>query len=73
LNFGESTLDFELRVFVSASRRLAIKNELNRDIDKRFRENGIVIAFPQRDLHLPELVNVELADKVRRGADGISQ
>ena len=52
LNFGDSTLDFELRVFVAASRRLSTKNELNHDIDKRFRENGIVIAFPQRDLHL---------------------
>jgi small-conductance mechanosensitive channel len=64
LNFGDSTLDFELRVFVAASRRLSTKNELNHDIDKRFRENGIVIAFPQRDLHLPELVKTELAQKV---------
>jgi small-conductance mechanosensitive channel len=64
LNFGDSTLDFELRVFVPASRRLSTKNELNHDIDKRFRENGIVIAFPQRDLHLPELVKTELAQKV---------
>ena len=73
LNFGESTLDFELRVFVAASRRLAIKNELNHDIDKRFRENGIVIAFPQRDLHLPELVNAELADKARGQPERNSQ
>jgi len=73
LNFGESTLDFELRVFVPASKRLAIKNELNLDIDKRFRENGIVIAFPQRDLHLPELANVELAGKLRGEPEGSSQ
>lgn len=55
LNFGESTLDFELRVFVPASMRLAIRSELNQEIDKRFREKDITIAFPQRDLHLPGL------------------
>ena len=65
LNFGESTLDFELRVFVPASQRLGVKSELNYDIDKRFREKGITIAFPQRELHLPELVNAELAHKGR--------
>ena len=65
LNFGESTLDFELRVFVPASQRLGVKSGLNYDIDKRFREKGITIAFPQRELHLPELVNAELAHKER--------
>ena len=53
LNFGESSLDFELRVFVPASLRIQIRSELHKEIDKRFRENDISIAFPQRDLHLP--------------------
>jgi small-conductance mechanosensitive channel len=55
LNFGDSALDFELRAFVPASMRIQVRSELNKQIDKRFRENGIEIAFPQLDIHLPEL------------------
>jgi potassium-dependent mechanosensitive channel len=53
LNFGESSLDFELRVWVTdADYRLNVKSDLHQEIDSRFREAGIEIAFPQRDLHL---------------------
>ena len=51
--FGESSLNFDLRLFVSgliAYRRL--HHELNLAIDDLFREHGIEIAFPQRDLHV---------------------
>jgi hypothetical protein len=53
LNFGESSLDFELRVWIlDADYRLNAKSELHQEIDRRFREANIEIAFPQRDLHL---------------------
>jgi small-conductance mechanosensitive channel len=53
LSFGESSLDFELRVWVSdVDQRLWVKSELHQEIDRRFREANIEIAFPQRDLHL---------------------
>lgn len=53
LGFGESSLDFELRVWIlDADYRMIVKSELNQDIDRRFREANIEIAFPQRDLHL---------------------
>lgn len=53
LKFGESSLEFELRVWVDdAAHRLILKSDLHREIDRRFREANIVIAFPQRDLHL---------------------
>jgi len=52
LNFGESSLDFELRVWVEAENRLKVNSELHQQIDKSFREANIVIAFPQRDLHI---------------------
>jgi MscS family membrane protein len=29
-----------------------VKHELLLDIDRKFREEGIVIPFPQRDVHL---------------------
>ena len=53
LNFGESSLDFELRVWVlDADFRLKVQSELHQEIDRRFREAKIEIAFPQQDLHL---------------------
>jgi len=53
LNFGQSSLDFELRVWVlNAEERLTVISELHQEIDRRFREAKIEIAFPQRDMHL---------------------
>jgi potassium efflux system protein len=53
LGFGDSTLSFELRVFVrNAEQLFPVRHDLHMSIDKAFREAGIVIAFPQRDLHL---------------------
>ncbi len=52
-SFGDSTLDFELRVFVANRDHWpALYDTINRSIDKEFREHGIEIAFPQRDLHI---------------------
>jgi len=53
VNFGESSLDFELRVWVSnLDDRFTVKSQLHQEIDQRFRQAGIVIAFPQVDLHV---------------------
>jgi small-conductance mechanosensitive channel len=52
-SFGESSLDFELRVWINdVNNRLLVSSELHQEIDRRFREANIEIAFPQRDLHL---------------------
>ena len=58
LNFGESTLDHELRVHVRelADRNAAI-DEISREIDRRFRENGIEIAYNQVDVHIRSVAN----------------
>ncbi len=51
--FGESSLDFELRVYIqNIDERLNAISELNFAIDKIFRENHIEIPFPQRDIHI---------------------
>jgi small-conductance mechanosensitive channel len=53
LSFGESSLDFELKIFVSdVGISLDTISEIHQEIDRRFREAKIEIAFPQRDLHL---------------------
>jgi len=52
-NFGDSTLDFELRVFIPhIDYFVPVRHELHKSICKSFREAGIEIAFPQRDLHV---------------------
>jgi len=51
--FGDNALNFTLRCYLpSMEKRLATINELHMAIDKLFREAGITIAFPQRDVHL---------------------
>ncbi|MGE0626122.1 MAG: mechanosensitive ion channel domain-containing protein [Pseudomonadales bacterium] len=56
LAFGASSLDFELRVFVSAIvDRLPVQDRLNSRIAELFAEHGIEIAFPQLDLHVRDL------------------
>ena len=53
LRFGESSLEFELRVWImDVDQRLNARSQIHQEIDRRFREVNIEIAFPQRDLHL---------------------
>jgi potassium efflux system protein len=53
IEFGESSLNFEIRVFVKDRlRRLPLTHDLHMMLDKALREAGIEIPFPQRDLHL---------------------
>ncbi len=57
--FGDSSLNFVLLCWIAnAAEKYDIISELNHAIDESFRENGIEIPFPQRDIHL-------------RSADGI--
>jgi small-conductance mechanosensitive channel len=52
--FGDSSIDFELVVWSSemSHRPSRFKSDLNFAIEKKFRETGIEIPFPQRDLHI---------------------
>ena len=60
LTFGESTLDHELRVHVrELGDRNAATDEINRAIDRMFRENGIEIAFRQVEVFVKNLEHAE--------------
>ena len=51
--FGDSSLTFLLRVFIPhIDHLIVVRHRLHRAIDDAFREAGIVIAFPQRDVHV---------------------
>lgn len=52
-DFGDSALIFDLRCFVTHPwQRDRISSDIRFRVDKRFREAGVTIPFPQRDLHL---------------------
>lgn len=53
--FGDNSLNFELYFFITVrtlSERRRIESDLRFMIDQYFRDAGISIAFPQRDVHL---------------------
>jgi small-conductance mechanosensitive channel len=53
MDFGSSSLDFELRVWVTEFWATdGILSDLRFAIDQEFRKQGIEIPFPQRDVHI---------------------
>jgi small-conductance mechanosensitive channel len=51
-SFGDNALQLSARCFLnSLEKRLAVVTELNHEIYRQLKEAGIVIAFPQRDIH----------------------
>ena len=73
MNFGASSLDFELRCFTNeVSYRLLISSDLRFAIDKAFREAGIEIPFPQQVVHFagaPLAVATDRGTAARPAAD----
>ncbi len=64
--FGDNSIDFELVVWSSemSARPSRYRSDLNFAIERKFREAGIEIAFPQRDLHIRSgALKVECAAK----------
>jgi len=70
--FGESSIEFELVVWSSemSYRPRRYRSDLNFAIEKKLREAGIELAFPQRDIHIRSgVLKVEnVAAKNRDGA-----
>jgi small-conductance mechanosensitive channel len=66
-NFGDSSLDFELDVRVmDVDNGSQIESDLRQEIERRFRQAGIEIPFPQRDLHVRSVEQTNsLAARVR--------
>jgi len=55
-DFGDSALVFELRCYLyDIGHIITVSSDLRFAVDKAFREAGIQIPFPQRDLHIPDL------------------
>ena len=64
-DFGESSLDFELRCYANNIwNGWDIPSELRYDVFKRFNEEGIEIPFPQRTLHIGDKTAQEFMNKL---------
>ncbi|WP_252509607.1 DUF3772 domain-containing protein [Thalassospira sp. TSL5-1] len=60
IGFGESSLDFELRYFLrDIGDVLAVASSIRFEVLERFREEGIEIPFPQRDVNLRDIDRLE--------------
>lgn len=71
-NFGNSSLDFELRCFCpNVFDTFRAGSELRFAIDRAFRREGIEIPFPQHDVHLKDIDRIErlLAPRRERNTD----
>lgn len=55
VNFGNSSLDFQLLFFSKNIFRInKVRSDIRRIINRKFQENGVVIPFPQVDVHIKE-------------------
>jgi small-conductance mechanosensitive channel len=52
--FGESALDFSLRCWSPADKLLKAKSSLTMDVDNALRGAGIIMPYPQHQVHLRE-------------------
>jgi len=66
LNFGSSSIDFALRVWLNdISRAMTIQSDIRKIICDEFTANNIEISFPQLDIHLKDAktIPVNIAEK----------
>jgi small-conductance mechanosensitive channel len=73
MGFGDSSVDFELRVWIDDPMNGIhnVKSEVLLQIWDRFKANGITIPFPQRDLHLVSMsqpVQAAITDQAAKRA-----
>ena len=64
LGFGDSSWNMRLRVWIANPKRHPLtRSGINCAIVRKFRENGIEIPFPQRDLHVRSPLPLPLASQ----------
>jgi small-conductance mechanosensitive channel len=60
MNFGNSSMDYQLLFFSKNSFRIGkVKSDIRRIISRKFAENQITIPFPQIDLHVKSSTTVK--------------
>jgi len=70
LRFGPSSLDFEMRFYIAdLSDGMPIRNNLRIAILERFKKEGIIMPYPQQDLHISRPVTRERVNEPRAVVD----
>ncbi|MFP3868275.1 MAG: mechanosensitive ion channel domain-containing protein [Desulfobacteraceae bacterium] len=65
--FGDSSLDFNIWIYLrTPDVRITVTHELNCAIFDAFREHGIEIPFPQRDLYIKQMPESNHAPLIRQ-------
>ncbi len=68
--FGDNSLLIKARFYMDQlDQRLRVSSDLMLDINRRLNEKGIVVAFPQRDVHLDTSQPLEIRMMERDKAD----
>ncbi|NND97211.1 MAG: mechanosensitive ion channel [Pirellulaceae bacterium] len=73
-DFGDNSLMFQVHFWINArsmAQMKKVETDVRLTIDRLFREHEIVIAFPQRDLHIqtPNPIQLRLINDDQSGAD----
>jgi small-conductance mechanosensitive channel len=71
--FGDNALHFDVYFWVEARAPMRIRHAQSRvrfAIDEKFRENNLVIAFPQRDVHLDATAPIDIRLVGANGNEG---
>ena len=72
-SFGDSSLDFELRGYLSdINNILAVSTDIRFEIFRRFKQAGIEIPFPQRDVHMRLVDSNDAVVKDLGKAEGVA-
>ena len=65
VSFGDSSWNMALRCWISNPKRhREVRSEINCGLVRKFRENGVEIPFPQRDLHLRSAITLPVGKVV---------
>jgi len=73
-DFGDNALIFEAHFWVRMRRimdRRLIESDIRSRVDSLFREAGIVVAFPQRDVHLDSQAPIQVELLQQTAPDGV--
>ncbi len=68
-DFGDNALVFDVYFWVRATSELGVRtvrSDVRFGLEEAFREHGIVVAFPQRDLHLDGTLVLDRAGRPER-------
>lgn len=71
--FGESSLDFELRIFMDPSDVLDVPSAVNIAIHEALEKANIKIPFPQRDLHIRAAPEVQQAPEREAAPESLAE